>query len=395
MNLLRKYIASVYCSVHVLGSLFLLCRKEAMIQHILTSFFISHISLHCSHEVRNPLSAALSASVFVTSAVQSHISDDTLDSLREDANIISSSLRFINDLLRSMLDVHRATRDQMVLETDSIDILHDIFEPTASMIYARDTNFEILVDCPEGIVVDADKLRLQQVVLNLARNSAKFVDTGFVRLRCNTDENKHVVLYIEDSGPGIPEEKRKDLFNKYQKSLDSLAQGTGVGLSLVEKLVNLMDGEIYLDEKYDSGREGTPGACMVINLKQVPKSGDDEDDLEVGGTANGGNVVDLSALKNGQDLSKYTMPQDLERQLPRYLNVLFVDDDRNIRKLAIRSLRRVRPDWTIREAASGEACLQVCSNPDTIFDLIFMDQYMTSVEQCLKGKSDCCGIVLF
>ena len=331
-----------------------------------------------SHEVRNPLSAALSASVFVTSAVQCHMTDDTLDSLREDANIISSSLRFINDLLRSMLDVHRATRDQMVLETDTIDILHDIFEPTASMIYARDTNFEVLIDCPEGMVIEADKLRLQQVVLNLARNSAKFVDVGFVRLRAATDDNGHVNLYIEDSGPGIPEEKRKDLFNKYQKSLDSLAQGTGVGLSLVEKLVNLMDGEIYLDESYDSGHEGNPGACMVINLKQKPQEVDD-DDIETG-------VVDLAALKNGQDLAKYTMSEDLERQLPKYLNVLFVDDDRNIRKLAIRSLRRVRPDWTIREAASGEACLQVCSDPDTTFDLIFMDQYMTSVEQCLKGK---------
>ena len=229
-----------------------------------------------SHEVRNPLSAALSASVFVNTAVQSPMTEDTIESLQEDAGIISSSLRFINDLLRSMLDVHRATRDQMVLETDSIDILHDIFEPTASMIYARDTNFTIQVDCPEGLVVQSDKLRLQQVVLNLARNSAKFVEEGFVRLRANVQNDK-VHMYIEDSGPGIPEEKRKDLFNKYQKSLDSLAQGTGVGLSLVEKLVNLMDGDIYLDEKYDSGHEGHPGACMVINLNQAPQEADEED----------------------------------------------------------------------------------------------------------------------
>ena len=139
--------------------------------------------------------------MFVTSAVQSDYNENTRDSVREDAKIISASLRFINDLLRNMLDVQRATRDQMELEMDLLDILHDVFQPTACMIYSRDTNFKVEVDCPAGLVVRSDKLRLQQVVLNLARNSAKFVVDGFVRLRADVN-NGTVHLYIEDSGPG-------------------------------------------------------------------------------------------------------------------------------------------------------------------------------------------------
>lgn len=321
-----------------------------------------------SHEVRNPLSAALCASVFVNTAVQSEITDDTLESLREDSFIISSSLRFINDLLRSMLDVNRATKDQMELEQDKIDILHDIFQPVSSMIYSRDTNFVVTFDCPRGLVVKGDRLRLQQVILNLARNSAKFVVEGFVRLRAEVIEG-HVHLFVEDSGPGIPEDKRSDLFNKYQKSLDSLAQGTGVGLSLVEKLVDIMDGHIWLDEAFRSGYKNYPGARLVIDLKKKPE--EISEDFSP-------NIVDL------QDIH-CSIPEELDKKLPQSLNVLIVDDDRNLRKLSRRMIKMVRPLWNIQEAATGESCLQICCEEKEEFDLIFMDQYMTSVEHSMKG----------
>lgn len=84
----------------------------------------------------------------------------------------------------------------MVLEMDAVDMKHDIFQPIASMIYSRDTNFTVEVDCPEGLVVKSDKLRLQQIVLNLARNSAKFVNEGFIRLRAEVLDDS-VYIFIE------------------------------------------------------------------------------------------------------------------------------------------------------------------------------------------------------
>ena len=66
--------------------------------------------------------------------------------------------------------------------------------------------------------------------MNLGRNSVKFVETGFVRLQAEVvDDN--VELSVSDSGPGIPAEKRKLMFNKFQESLDILSQGTGIGKS--------------------------------------------------------------------------------------------------------------------------------------------------------------------
>jgi CheY-like chemotaxis protein len=341
----------------------------------------------CSHEVRNPLSAAISAATFVNASVQAKktLTDEAQKTLKEDVSIIEASLRFINDLLRSMLDVHRAANNQLVLDEDSVDILHDIFEPVSALIYNRDTNFEVLLECPEGLHVTTDRLRLHQVVLNLARNAAKFVESGFIRLRADVIDNS-VHLFIEDTGPGIPVEKRDKLFSKFQKSLDTLAQGTGVGLNLCMKLVGLMGGEIYLDESYDSCHGGNPGARIVINLNRGPEIPDatiskvkpDSDEEDVFSMDN-----DIEAPSDDGDDQESSSTEDIYYDLPRELSILFVDDDRILRKQGIRAVCRLMPEWKVREAANGETALKLVDTET--FDIIFMDQYMTSVQQNMTG----------
>jgi signal transduction histidine kinase len=120
-----------------------------------------------------------------------------------------------------------------------------------------------------------DRLRLKQIVLNLGRNSAKFVETGFVRLKADVINDK-VTLSVEDTGPGIPEEKRRDLYGArfQEQSLDALNQGTGTGIGLkhlCRKLIHLMGGDIWLDDSYHSGIEGCPaGARFVMELNTRP-----------------------------------------------------------------------------------------------------------------------------
>ncbi|KAL7571756.1 hypothetical protein ACA910_002849 [Epithemia clementina (nom. ined.)] len=90
-----------------------------------------------------------------------------------------------------------------------LDVKYDILEPVASMLYSRSSPFTVEVECPEDLVIISDKIRLKQVVLNLGRNAAKFVEQGYVRLRADVSTNDHkVVLFVEDSGPGIPKDKR-------------------------------------------------------------------------------------------------------------------------------------------------------------------------------------------
>ena len=181
-----------------------------------------------AHEVRNPVAAAMAATSFVKASVNESDPLTTIEAqeqVREDMDIIDNALKFVNDLLRNMLDMHKAASKQLKIDFAPTDLLHDVLEPVHSMLHQRGSKVKILVECPRDIVVLSDRLRLKQVLLNLARNSVKFVEEGFVRLKVQVVDDL-VELSVEDSGSGIPEEKRRNMFHKFQESLDQLSQGT-------------------------------------------------------------------------------------------------------------------------------------------------------------------------
>lgn len=183
--------------------------------------------------------------------------------------------------------------------------------------------------CPKNLHVLTDRMRLKQICLNLSNNAAKFVSKGFIRLRAEvvppsapedceslafndvesavkgSHRDGNVVIYIEDSGPGIPEVKRKQLFKKFQDSLDVLNQGTGIGLSVCKNLSELMEASLSLDDNFESGIPGCPGTCFVLELNRPPL------EIEHG----------MSVLDNSDGMST-----SFREDLPANLSVLFVDD---------------------------------------------------------------------
>jgi len=152
-------------------------------------------------------------------------SDAARETAIQDVGVIDNSLKFVNDLLRTMLDIHRAADKQLSLNMVPTDILHDVLEPVEGMLVLTGDKVTVSVDCPEDLFAVTDCLRLKQVILNLGRNSSKFVDKGFIRFRGAVVDGR-VQLAVEDSGPGIPLEKQRRLFLKFQESLDVLSQGT-------------------------------------------------------------------------------------------------------------------------------------------------------------------------
>ena len=109
----------------------------------------------------------MSAHSFVASAVQDipyEITDkDFMTSLQDDIKIIGSSLFFVDDFLRSMLDIHASTANKLEIHLAPADLLKDVLEPVQSILYQRDGHVDVAVDCPENIVVMTDCLRLKQV----------------------------------------------------------------------------------------------------------------------------------------------------------------------------------------------------------------------------------------
>jgi K+-sensing histidine kinase KdpD len=153
--------------------------------------------------------------------------------------------------------------------------------------------------------------------MNLGRNATKFVDNGFVRFRGAVVDGL-VELYVEDSGPGIPAEKRGSLFEKFQVSLDNLSQGTGVGLCLCQNLAELLGGSISLDDSYKSGIAGSPGARFIIRLNKEPIPNVDDT---------------LPSSKSGTGGSDQGSDEIETNKLPEVISVLLVDDDRILRTL--------------------------------------------------------------
>jgi signal transduction histidine kinase len=327
-----------------------------------------------AHEVRNPLSAAMTAHSFVISGIRdsTNLLDEERKALQDDAKIVNSSLLFIDEFLRSMLDMYRAAANKLEVKMAPTDLLKDIMEPVCSMLYQREGSVDVTMDCPENLIIATDCLRLKQIMLNLGRNSTKFVRSGFIRFRVAIVDGL-VVLYVEDSGPGIPIEKRGALFEKFQTSLDVLSQGTGIGLSLCEHMAYLLKGKISLDESYDSGIKGTPGARFVIELNTPP--------LPTENILKDISKSDPSISGQTDDVEE-SLPELVE--LPETFSVLFVDDDIVLRKLFMRSVRKVAPTWEIHEASSGETALRLVDSAS--YDLIFMDQYVGS-----SVLVECCG----
>jgi signal transduction histidine kinase/CheY-like chemotaxis protein len=322
-----------------------------------------------AHEVRNPLSSAIAALSFVSTASMEPVQDkESRKALMDDIDVVYSSLQFINDLLRNMLDIHRTTQSEIKLALSPTDVLRDVFEPVASMLFMRGAKVDIVTDCPNNLIVLSDGMRLKQIILNLASNATKFVEQGYIRLRAAVIKG-NVTLFVEDSGPGIPTEKRERLFAKFQASLDQLNQGTGIGLCVCKNLSELMGVDIGLDDGFESGVDGCPGTRFTLSLNQSPVELESNDLVH----------NDASDARPGSHINCASLP----RELPDSLSVLFVDDDTVLRKMFVRALRRAAPNWKVDEAASGETSLQLVKSQT--FDLIFMDQYMASIDKQLLG----------
>jgi signal transduction histidine kinase/CheY-like chemotaxis protein len=330
--------------------------KQALLERELNEFI--------AHEVRNPLASAIAALSFVSSASRESLQDKkSREALQDDIHIVDSSLQFINELLRNMLDVHRSG-NEIKLNISPTDILRDVFEPVASILFRHGAKVEIKTDCPNHLIVLSDRMRLKQIILNLAANAIKYVEQGYIQLRAEVVDG-NVTLLVEDSGPGIPPEKRERLFAKFQESLDLLNQGNGIGLCVCKKLSEILGADLALDDAFESGLEGCPGTRFTLRLNQAP-------------------VVDMDPVDESEVFQK-TNPLlgGPSLELPESLLVLFVDDDTVLRKMFTRALRRIAPKWDISEASNGETALRLVDSES--FDLIFMDHYMASIEKQLLG----------
>ncbi|KAL7565588.1 hypothetical protein ACA910_014300 [Epithemia clementina (nom. ined.)] len=368
--------------------------KAAATERELNEFF--------SHEIRNPLAAAMSACSFVRAALRGEsqrkiYQDDFKKGLEEDVKVIDTSLCFVNDFLRSMLEMHRATVDKAEFVLTPANLLQDVLEPVCTILRQRCFTFEVSCDCPENLAVSTYTLCLKQILLHLGVPATNSVVNGFVRFRAAV-VNGLLELYVEDSGPGILRNNHEMLLGATTPEDYGMREGTGIALAFSRRLIAALRGDIQLDENYDSGIAGNPGSRLIIRLNRPPV-----EIIPVSTIPTETNDMDKTANAPMSQTTVEEPPPPPE--LPEALSVLVVDDDVMLRKLFTRAVMRVAPTWTVQQADSGESAVRLMEGEpsSTNFAIIFMDQYMPSVSggtamlgtdtiQVLRAKGVSCRI---
>lgn len=321
----------------------------------------SRFLANMSHELRTPLNAILG----FTHLIGSH---PTLPpECREQTEIIRRSGHHLLILINEVLDLAKIESGRMSVTATRFD-LYRLLDDVKSMFYfkAQEKGLQLSVDYAPQVprYLQTDEMKLRQVLINLLGNAMKFTQTGWVALgvrRCIQDQESETVLdnqagvisripgnilafEVRDTGPGIALEDIDRLFDAFVQthSGSNCCEGTGLGLPIARKFVQLMGGEITLESEV--GR----GSCFTVYLP----------------------VQEVSEIP---EVTPQTAPRPvaLAPNEPRY-RIAIVDDQVDNRQLLLALLSPL--GFELREATNGEEAiaLWLAWHPH----LIFMDMQM-------------------
>lgn len=210
----------------------------------LKSAFLANMS----HEIRTPLNAIVGFSDVLT---DEGISNEERESYSE---IIKSNSSLLLRLINDILDLSRLEADRVQMTCEACDVIQVCRQVLTSVDFSRKSNNKfVFASDYESFVLTTDVQRLQQVIINLLSNAAKFTQDGVITLGFSVDgEQKFALFSVTDTGCGIPKEKQKLVFERFEK-LNEYAQGTGLGLSICKLTVEKWGGEIWVDPDYTGG----------------------------------------------------------------------------------------------------------------------------------------------
>lgn len=211
----------------------------------LKSAFLANMS----HEIRTPLNAIVGFSDVLASGGSSE------EDQRNYFRIIQSNSDLLLRLINDILDLSRLEADKVTLTPEDCDVVQLCRQALSSVEMSRreSGNRFVFETQTESFVLQVDIQRLQQVLINLLTNAAKFTKNGTITLQFEVEkENNRVLFAVADTGCGIPKEKQKQVFERFEK-LNEYAQGTGLGLSICKLTVDKWGGSIWIDPDYERG----------------------------------------------------------------------------------------------------------------------------------------------
>jgi PAS domain S-box-containing protein len=246
--------------------------------------FISNMS----HEIRTPLNAILGLSRQLFEQAEEGETRHTLNNIVQSGNHLQS-------LIENILDFSKITAGQFELYPtrtnlkSEIEAVHQMLEGLAK---EKQLEYKLIIDTALDQFIQIDKRRLKQVIINILSNSLKFTDEGFVRLEAHLSSCKsRVEITIKDSGSGMSSSFIERIFDKFAQedaSPERRAQGSGLGMAISKKIMDLLDGEIQVKSSKGFGTE------VMLTLPFMPCTEAEESNTNL--------FTDLSLLKGKEIL---------------------------------------------------------------------------------------------
>ncbi|HJP69073.1 MAG TPA: ATP-binding protein [Sphingomicrobium sp.] len=226
-----------------------------------------------SHELRTPMNAILGFAQLLEI-------DELSDAQRESLEHILRGGRHLLDLINEVLDISRIEAGRMSLSVEPVEVsetLKESFALVQPLARQRDIRLNGPIGC-ESAYVSADRQRLKQVFINLISNAVKYNrPNGTVTVTCEP-LGQRMRIAIADTGPGIPEEKRQQLFVPFERLGAELSaiEGTGLGLALAKRLVEAMNGTLGMESTVGQGSMfwiELPVTESPVQLAELPEPG--------------------------------------------------------------------------------------------------------------------------
>ncbi|MCL2196728.1 MAG: ATP-binding protein [Treponema sp.] len=340
----------------------LIAAKEAAeLSNRSKGFFLAQMS----HEIRTPMNAILGIS-------EIQLLDKNLPSGAEEGyRKIYESGNLLLNIINDILDFSKIDAGKLEIDCEKYDVpslINDTVQMNRLRFEGKLISFKVSLDENTPHELIGDELRIKQILYNLLSNAFKYTETGEVEFSIcaqdgANDETAVIIFKVRDTGQGMTENQVSRIFDEYARfnmETNRSISGTGLGMSITKHLINLMNGEIFVESKPGEG------SLFTVRLPQI-RCGADICGSEIAENLRDFSFHSISLQKKSEIIHEY-MP---------YGKVLIVDDVES--NLLVAKGLLMPYGLHIDTVTSGFDAIEKIEN-DKNYDIVFMDHMMPKMD---------------